>query len=106
MTITHLAHTMDYNSKHSYVHSREALRQARKIKDPRIQSLIHNLEHSAKHAKDTVDHAKKLQAHLKKYPGAAAIQSELTNAPVDSPLPLKQITKRGKTNGKNVNSNK
>ncbi|SRR5712692_8731201 len=90
-TVTHLAETVDYNSRHVAAHAKEAKAQARS-KDPKAkESVKFNTDHLVKHAKDVSLHAKKLTEHLGKYPSVKAAQKELAESPASRKIrPIKK----------------
>jgi hypothetical protein len=80
-TITHLASTIQENSRHALVHAKEAVRQAKRLKDPASVTIEHNAQHSLTHVIEMAAHADKLIKHLKKFPGGDATLRELNASP-------------------------
>lgn len=95
-TIVHLLGTCAYNAHHSFVHVKEAAKQAAKQPDnPRKDTLQHNIAHAQNHTADVVEHLDKLKKALDNYPGAKSMAQEL-KAPVPSSKPAPPPGKRVK----------
>lgn len=47
-----------------------------------IDTIDHNTRHSFVHAKEAAQHAEKLTAHLKKFPSLSRLQKEVSTKPV------------------------
>ena len=92
-TFVHLAETVQYNALHSLNHAKAAAKIAARMAkahkdDPDVVTMLHNAQHSAKHALDVQDHSKRLMEHLRSYPGGDAAFKELMNPkPTDVPVP-------------------
>lgn len=99
-TFVHLAETVQYNALHSLNHAKAAAKIAARMAknhkdDPDVVTMLHNAQHSAKHALDVQDHSKRLMEHLRSYPGGEAAFKELMNPkPSDVPSPPKTTRAR------------
>lgn len=78
-TVTHLAHTLQQAGGHAFVHAKASAQQAARLrgKVPGMETLQHNAAHAANHVTEVVEHAKKLEDHLKAFPSVASAASEL-----------------------------